>query len=179
MAKRGYTSETIRGGASEWDVSRPFSSYLRLLAQLVAHPVRFFEVLPKVPDIRAPSLFVGFVTVLSSVLWLLAHGWLPALLVLLLSAPVILLLAGVCYMMTPGGEYGFTVTWKTVVYPMGFFLTLSWVPGLWLAAAVYLGGAMVGVGLWKVRAVSPVMAVTTAALVTAALVLGAVELRVL
>ncbi len=27
VAKRGYTRDTIRGGASDWDVSRPFSSY--------------------------------------------------------------------------------------------------------------------------------------------------------
>jgi hypothetical protein len=47
MAKRGYTRDTIRGGASDWDVSRPFSSYLRLLGSLLAHPVRFFEVLPR------------------------------------------------------------------------------------------------------------------------------------
>ena len=57
MAKRGYTRDTIRGGASDWDVSRPFSSYLKLLGSLVAHPVRFFEVLPKVSDVRAPALF--------------------------------------------------------------------------------------------------------------------------
>ena len=42
MAKRGYTRDTIRGGASDWDVSRPFSSYLRLLGSLLAHPVRFY-----------------------------------------------------------------------------------------------------------------------------------------
>jgi hypothetical protein len=60
MAKRGYTRDTIRGGASDWDVSRPFSSYLRMLGSLLAHPVRFFEVLPRVPDVRAPALFLVF-----------------------------------------------------------------------------------------------------------------------
>ena len=60
MAKRGYTRDTIRGGASEWDVSRPFSSYLRTLATLLVHPVRFFELLPKVADMRAPGLFLAF-----------------------------------------------------------------------------------------------------------------------
>jgi hypothetical protein len=48
VAKRGYTRDTIRGGASEWDVSRPFSSYARTLATLIVHPVRFFEVLPRI-----------------------------------------------------------------------------------------------------------------------------------
>jgi hypothetical protein len=44
VAKRGYNRDTIRGGASDWDVSRPFSSYLRMLGTLIVHPVRFFEV---------------------------------------------------------------------------------------------------------------------------------------
>src|SRR3712207_5395238 len=60
VAKRGYTRDTIRGGASEWDVSRPFSSYARTLAVLAAHPDRFFELLPRIQDARAPALFLAF-----------------------------------------------------------------------------------------------------------------------
>jgi hypothetical protein len=172
MAKRGYTSDTIRGGASEWDVSRPFSSYLRLLAQLLVHPGRFFEVLPRVPDIRAPALFLGFCTALSSLLWLLSHGWRPGLAVLVLAAPMGLLLAGLCYLGTPGGRYGFTVTWRTLLYPFGFLLTLSWVPLLQFAAAVYLGGVLVAAGLRKVREVPPAMAAMNGAAVATLLVLG-------
>src|SRR5918997_575756 len=53
MAKRGYTRDTIRGGASDWDASRPFSSYLRMLGSLVAHPFRFFDLpLSAVPGAR-------------------------------------------------------------------------------------------------------------------------------
>ena len=72
MAKRGYTRDTIRGGASDWDVSRPFSSYLRLLSRLLVHSIRFFELLPKVPAPRAPGLFLAFSSVLASLVWLFA-----------------------------------------------------------------------------------------------------------
>src|SRR5215211_7280711 len=79
VAKRGYTRDTIRGGASEWDVSRPFSSYARTLATLLVHPVRFFEVLPRIPDIRAPSLFLIFSGIPAAIVWLLFWGLYPAL----------------------------------------------------------------------------------------------------
>ena len=74
MAKRGYNRDTIRGGASDWDVSRPFSSYLRLLGGLLAHPIRFFELLPKIPDPRAPALFLIFSGLLAAIAWVIAIG---------------------------------------------------------------------------------------------------------
>ena len=78
VAKRGYTRDTIRGGASEWDVSRPFSSYARTLAMLAVHPVRFFELLPRIPDVRAPALFLVFCGLPAALLWLLFGGLYPA-----------------------------------------------------------------------------------------------------
>src|ERR671929_1902929 len=88
MAKRGYTKDTIRGGASDWDVSRPFSSYFRMLGSLIAHPVRFFEVLPKISDVRAPALFLAFSGLPAALLWFVAAGVYPALVALLLPLPV-------------------------------------------------------------------------------------------
>jgi hypothetical protein len=172
VAKRGYTRDTIRGGPSEWDVSRPFSSFARLLGRLVAHPAHFFEVLPRIPDIRAPAMFLGFCSVAAAVLWLLLHGWLPALLILLLTGPGSAFLAGLCRLGTPGGRYGFTATWRTLVYPLGFFLTLSWIPPLQLPAAAYFGGLLVAVGLWKVREIPFAMAALNAAAVATLLFIG-------
>src|SRR5215218_4398816 len=88
VAKRGYTRDTIRGGASEWDVSRPFSSYARTLATLLVHPVRFFEVLPRTPDMRAPSLFLIFSGVPAAILWLLFREPYPAFVALVLPLPL-------------------------------------------------------------------------------------------
>ncbi len=166
MAKRGYTRDTIRGGASDWDVSRPFSSYLRLLGSIVLHPVRFFEVLPKIPDVRAPSLFLAFSGLPAAILWLLFGGPYPALVALLLPLPTSFLLAGFYHLGSAGGRYSYLVTWRTVAYPFGFFLPLSAVPGLrWLAAA-YAGVVLVGVGLAVVREIGAVRAALTSAVVT-------------
>src|SRR5919206_5275150 len=88
MAKRGYTRDTIRGGASDWDVSRPFSSYLRMLGSLLVHPVRFFEVLPKISDVRAPALFVASSGLPTALLWFAFRGLYPALVVLLAPLPL-------------------------------------------------------------------------------------------
>ena len=166
MAKRGYTRDTIRGGASDWDVSRPFSSYFRLLGSLIAHPVRFFEVLPKIPDVRAPALFLVFSGLPAAILWLLAGGLYPALLALLAPLPTSFPLAWFYHLGSLGGRYGYLVTWRTVGYPLGFSLPLSAVPGLrWLAAA-YAGVVLVGVGLAVVREIGVVRAVLTSAVVT-------------
>jgi hypothetical protein len=169
VAKRGYTRETIRGGASDWDVSRPFSSYLRLLARLLAHPVGFFEVLPKIPDVRAPALFLAFCGLPAGLLWFLLDGLYPALAALVLPLPLSLALAALYHLGSAGGRHGYRVTWRTVAYPFGFYLPLSAVPGVRWAAAAYAGVVLLGIGLATVREIHAVRAVLASAVITAAL----------
>jgi hypothetical protein len=166
VAKRGYTRDTIRGGASDWDVSRPFSSYLRLLASLVAHPVRFFEVLPKVSDVRAPALFLVFSGLPAAVLWLLFGGLYPALAAIILPLPLSFVLAAPYHLCCAGGRYGYLVTWRIVAYPLGFYLPLTAVPVVRLLAAVYAGVVLLGVGLATVREVGAARAALVSAAIT-------------
>lgn len=147
VAKRGYTRDTIRGGASEWDVSRPFSSYARTLAMLIAHPVRFFELLPKVSDVRAPGLFLSFCGLPAAILWLLFLGFYPALVALVLPLPLSFLLAGAYHLGVLGGRYGYIVTWRVLAYPLGFYLPLAALPVLGPLGAVYVGLVLMPVGL--------------------------------
>jgi hypothetical protein len=168
MAKRGYTRDTIRGGASEWDVSRPLSSALRLLATLVVHPVRFFDVLPRVPDPRAPALFIAFAGAVSALLWLLIEGPLSAVAVFVLALPASLVLALPYHLASWGGRYGFLVTWRTLAYPFGFCLPLTAVPGLRWAATAYAGFVLLSVGLHRVRELPAWRAALVATVVTAA-----------
>jgi hypothetical protein len=172
MAKRGYTRDTIRGGASDWDVSRPFSSYLRLLGSLLAHPVRFYEVLPRVPDIRAPALFLAFSGLPAAVLWLLFGGLYPALAALLLPLPLSFALATPYYLLSAGGRYGYLVTWRTLAYPLGFYLPLSAVPGVRWVGAVYAGIVLLGIGLATVREIGAARATLASAAVTGPLILA-------
>jgi hypothetical protein len=169
VAKRGYTRDTIRGGASDWDVSRPFSSYFRLLGSLIAHPVRFFEVLPKIPDVRAPALFLVFSGLPAAILWLLFGGLYPALVALLAPLPISFLLAWFYHLGSAGGRYGYLVTWRTVAYPLGFSLPLSALPVVRWVAAAYAGVVLVGVGLAVVREIGAARAVLTCAVVTGVL----------
>ena len=166
MAKRGYTRDTIRGGASDWDVSRPFSSYFRLLGSLIAHPVRFFEVLPKVSDVRAPALFLAFSGLPAALFWFFAAGIYPALVALVVPLPLSFVLATLYYLGSTGGRYGYLVTWRTVAYPLGFSLPLSALPVVRWVAAAYAGVVLVGVGLAVVREIGAVRAVLTCAVVT-------------
>jgi hypothetical protein len=172
VAKRGYNRETIRGGASDWDVSRPFSSYLRMLGSLLAHPVRFFEVLPKIPDVRAPALFVVFSSVLAALLWLAFGGPYAALAVLLVPLPLSFLLAGLCHLGSLGGQYGYLVTWRTLAYPFGFCLPLSVAPGARWVAAAYFGGVLLAVGLSTVRGIGGPRAALVSVVVTGLVVLA-------
>jgi hypothetical protein len=166
VAKRGYTRDTIRGGASDWDVSRPFSSYLRMLGSLLAHPVRFFELLPRIPDVRAPALFLVFSGFPAAVLWFAFEGLYPALAALFLPLPLSFTLAGLYHLASVGGRYGYRVTWRTVAYPLGFYLPLSAVPGVrWLAAA-YAGVVLLGIGLATVREIGAVRAALASATIT-------------
>jgi hypothetical protein len=172
VAKRGYTRDTIRGGASDWDVSRPFSSYLRTLGSLLAHPVRFFEVLPKIPDIRAPALFLAFSGLPAGISWLLFEGLYPALVALLAPLPLSFPLAGLYYLASLRGRYGYLISWRTVAYPFGFYLPLSSMPVVRWVVAAYAGVVLVGVGLATVREVSAVRAGLASAAVTGVLLLA-------
>ena len=173
MAKRGYTKDTIRGGASDWDVSRPFSSYLRMLGSLLTHPVRFFEVLPRVSDVRAPGLFLVFSGLPAAALWLTFGGLYPALAALLLPLPLSFPIAALYHLASFGGRHGYLVTWRTVVYPFGFYLPLSAVPVVRWVAAVYAGVVLVGVGLAVVREIGAIRAALASVAVTGLLVLAA------
>ena len=153
MAKRGYTRDTIRGGASEWDVSRPFSSYVRTLAVLAVHPARFFELLPRIPDPRAPALFLIFSGLPAAILWLLFGGLYPALVALILPLPLSFLLAGLYHLGVLGGRYGYLVTWRTVAYPLGFYLPFAAVPVLGPLGAIFVGLVLMPIGLAKVQEV--------------------------
>jgi len=153
VAKRGYTRDTIRGGASDWDVSRPFSSSVRLLSTLLVHPARFFELLPKVPDVRAPALFLAFSGLPAAVAWFFGAGLLPALAVLVLPLPLSVLLAGLYHVGALGGRYGFGVTWRTMAYPLGFVLPLAAVPVLRWAALAWAAALLVPLGVVKVQEV--------------------------
>jgi len=153
VAKRGYTRDTIRGGASDWDVSRPFSSYLRTLATLLVHPVRFFEVLPRIPDPRAPGLFLIFSGLPAAILWLPFWGLYPALVALLLPLPLSFLLAGLYHLGVLGGRYGYVVTWRVLAYPLGFYLPFAAVPVLGPVGAAYAGLVLMPLGLAEAQEV--------------------------
>ena len=171
VAKRGYTRDTIRGGASEWDVSRPFSSYVRTLAVLAVHPVRFFELLPKIQDPRAPALFLVFSGIPAAVLWLLFEDLYPALVALVLPLPLSLVLAGPYHVGALGGRYGYVVTWRVVAYPLGFYLPFAAVPVLGPLGAAYSGLVLIPLGLAEVHEVGRLGAVLSCAAV--GVVLGA------
>ena len=154
MAKRGYNRDTIRGGASEWDVSRPFSSYLRLLGRLLAHPLRFFELLPKIPDRRAPGLFLIFAGLPTAVTWFVAEGIYPALVALVLPLPLSLVLAVPYHLAAWGGRHGYVVTWRVLAYPLGYLMPLAAVPGLRWVVMVYVGAVLLAIGLAVVKEIS-------------------------
>lgn len=170
MAKRGYTRDTIRGGASDWDVSRPFSSYGRLLSTLLVHPARFFELLPKVPDVRAPALFLAFSGFPAAVVWFLLAGLYPALVFLLLPLPLSVPLAGLYHLGALGGRYGFGVTWRTLAYPLGFVLPYAAVPVLRWAALAWAAALLVPLGIVKAQEVPAWRGVALGAVSAAALV---------
>jgi hypothetical protein len=177
VAKRGYTRDTIRGGASDWDVSRPFSSYLRMLGSLLAHPVRFFEVLPKIPDVRAPALFLVFSGLLAGISWFVFGGLYPALGALFVPLPLSFPLAGLYYLATTGGRYGYLITWRAVAYPLGFYVPLSAVPGVRWFAAAYVGLVLIGVGLATVREIGAARAALASVAVTGVLLLAVYAAR--
>ena len=165
MAKRGYTRDTIRGGASEWDVSRPFSSYVRTLAVLAAHPVRFFELLPKIPDLRAPALFLAFSGLPAAILWLLFGGLYSALVALVLPLPLSFVLGGLYHLGVLGGRYGYVVTWRVLAYPLGFYLPFATIPLLGPLGAIFVGLVLMPIGLSKAQEVGALRAALVCVLV--------------
>ena len=100
---------------------------------LLVHPVRFFELLPRIPDMRAPALFLIFSGLPAAILWLLFWGLYPALVALVLPLPLSFLLAGLYHLGVLGGRHGYVVTWRVLAYPLGFYLPLAAFPfsGLW------------------------------------------------
>jgi hypothetical protein len=154
VAKRGYDRDTIRGAASEWDVSRPFSSYVRLLFRLLVHPIRFFEVLPRVPDLRAPALFVALSSFLATVAWLLTGVVYPALAVLVLSLPLSFILAALYHLVAWGGRHRYVVTWRVLAYPFGYLLPLTVIPGIRWLVVIYAGVPLLALGLAVVKEIS-------------------------
>ena len=167
MAKRGYTRDTIRGGASEWDVSRPFSSYVRTLAVLTVHPVRFFELLPKIPDLRAPALFLAFSGLPTAVLWFLFGGLYPALVGLVVPLPLSFVLAGLYHLGVLGGRYDYVVTWRILAYPLGFYLPFAAVPLIGPLGAAFVGLVLMPVGLAKAQEVGAPRAILSCVVVAA------------
>jgi hypothetical protein len=172
VAKRGYNRDTIRGGASDWDVSRPFSSYLRLLATLLVHPIRFFELLPKIPDPRAPVLFLLFCGLPAGVAWLATEGFYPALAALFLPLPLSLVLAVPYHLVAYGGRYGYAVTWRVLAYPFGYLSPLAAVPGMRWVATAYVGVVLLAVGLSVVQEISIRRALLSCLVVTGLLLLA-------
>ncbi len=172
MAKRGYNRDTIRGGASEWDVSRPFSSYLKLLGRLIAHPIRFFELLPKIPDPRAPGLFLVFSGALAGAVWFVADGFFPALAAFFLPLPLSLVLAVPYHLAAYGGRYGYNVTWRALSYPLGYLSPLTAVPGVRWVSGVYVGVVLLAVGLSVAREIAPGRAFLCCLVVTGILLLA-------
>ncbi len=172
MAKRGYNRDTIRGGASDWDVSRPFSSYLRMLGSLLVHPIRFFEVLPRIPDIRAPGLFLAFSGFPTALFWLVAGGIYPALAALVLPLPLSFLVAGLYHLGAWGGRFGYLISWRTVAYPLGFYLPLSAVPGVRWVAGAYAGAMLLSIGISEVQEVPTARAALASSAITALLLVG-------
>jgi hypothetical protein len=140
-----------------------------MLGSLVAHPVRFFEVLPRVPDVRAPALFLAF-----SGLPAAALGFpFPAVAALLLPLPLSFPVAALYHLASVGGRHGYLVTWRTVAYPFGFYLPLSAVPVARWVAAAYAGAMLIGVGLATVREIGAARAALASVAVTGLLVLVA------
>lgn len=139
-----------------------------MLASLTAHPVRFFEVLPRVPDLRPPGMFLAFCGVPAGALWLISGGLWSAIAALLLPLPISLALAGLYHLGALGGRFGYRVTWRVVAYPLGFYLPIWAVPGVRWAAALYAGIFLISIGLATVQEISAARAILVSSAVTGA-----------
>jgi hypothetical protein len=129
------------------------------LAMLLVHPVRFFELLPRIPDMRAPALFLIFSGLPAAILWLLFWGLPPALVAVVLPLPLSFLLAGLYHLGVLGGRHGYVVTWRILAYPLGFYLPFAAVPLLGPLWAAYSGFVLIPLGLAEVHEVGRLRAV--------------------
>ena len=118
---------------------------------LLVHPVRFFELLPRIPDMRAPVLFLIFSGLPAAILWLLFWGLYPALVAVVLPLPLSFLLAGLYHLGSLSGRHGYVVTWRVLAYPLGFYLPFAAVPSLGPLGAAYSGLVLMGLGLAEVQ----------------------------
>ena len=118
------------------------------------HPMRFFELLPKIPDGRAPGLFLIFAGLPAAVAWFIVGGVYPALAALVLPLPLSLVLATLYHLAAWGGRYGYVVTWRVLAYPLGYLMPLTAVPGVRWIAAAYVGVPLLAVGLAVVKEIS-------------------------
>lgn len=143
-----------------------------MLGSLLVHPVRFFEVLPKVPDVRAPGLFIAFYSLFSAILWFFLGGVYAAIAALFLPLPLSLVLAGLWHLGSWGGRHGYVVTWRTVAYPFGFCLPLVAVPVVRWIAVAYAGVALISTGIATVREVSMMRSVVISGVLTALILSG-------
>jgi hypothetical protein len=125
---------------------------------LLVHPVRFFELLPRIPDMRAPALFLTFSGLPAAILWLLFWGLYPALVAVVLPLPLSFLLAGLYHLGALGGRHGYIVTWRVLAYPLGFYLPLAAVPILGPLGAAYSGLVLMGLGLAEVQEIGKLRA---------------------
>jgi hypothetical protein len=118
---------------------------------LLVHPIRFFELLPRIPDMRAPALFLIFSGLPTATLWLPFWGLYPALVAVVLPLPLSFLLAGLYHLGALGGRHGYVVTWRVLAYPLGFYLPFAAVPLLGPLGAAYSGLVLMGIGLAEVQ----------------------------
>lgn len=147
---------------------------MKLGVRLLFHPVRFFEVLPRVSDVRAPALFLAFASLVSAAAWLPFGGPLQAAIaLLLLTLPLSFALALPYHLATWGGRHGYLVTWRVVAYPLGFAAPLLAVPGLRWVAAAYAGLVLLPIGLSVVREIGAARATLACLLVSGSLILTA------
>ena len=118
------------------------------------HPIRFFELLPKIPDPRAPGLFLVFSGIPAAIAWFVAGGPYPALGAFVLPLPLSLALTAPYHLAAWGGRYGYVVTWRVLSYPLGYLAPLTAVPVLRWIAAAYVGVLLLAVGLAVVKEIS-------------------------
>jgi hypothetical protein len=78
---------------------------------------------------------------------------------LVLPLPLSFMLAGLYHIGVLGGRYGYVVTWRVLVYPLGFYLPFAAVPVLGPLGAIFVGLVLMPIGLAKVQEVGRVRAV--------------------